>query len=307
VLCLRTDRSIATAIVISVYFVFLFVQARLHWDGYWRGLKANALLSAQSEELKRAKDAAEAATRVKDEFIGNISHELRTPLNGILGMTELALDTELTGEQREYLNTVAGCGRALMAVIDDVLDFSESESQSMELQIDAFNLTRLLDETLAPLGVEARAKGLEFTWDVDSRFPAILVGDAARLQQLLEHVVSNAVKFTPAGKVHVQAALESETESRVVTHFAVTDTGIGIAAEQQAEIFEPFLQADGSLTRRFGGTGLGLTLARRIAELMGGDIRVESAPGRGSVFHLTIRLSKDRRRGRPRAPGAAAI
>ncbi|MCB1779176.1 MAG: response regulator [Candidatus Competibacteraceae bacterium] len=250
------------------------------------------------EELRQTRDAAETASRTKSQFLANMSHEIRTPMNGVLGMAQLlAEQTRLTGQQRYYLGVLQDSGKTLLRIIDEILDFSKIEAGKLTLCETTFDMRQRIAETLQMLALQAQSKHLELTWHVDAAIPARLYGDPGRLHQILANLVSNAIKFTEQGSVRVDVIRSDMKESNPSgtdscrLRFTVHDTGIGISAEARTHLFQPFSQADGSTTRKYGGTGLGLVISKQIVKMMGGEIDFESTPGEGTVFWFTINLA----------------
>jgi signal transduction histidine kinase len=246
-------------------------------------LQNNTALSLLNRKL-------EEATLAKAQFLANMSHEIRTPINGVIGMTSLLLDSELTNEQRDFMETIRTSGESLLSIINDILDFSKIESGKLDLEEHPFDVRGCVEDSIELLATQAGEKKLDLAYDLDDSVPQTVVGDVTRLRQILVNLVGNAIKFTAAGEVIVNVALSERGAQPDSLHFSVRDTGIGIPENKRGRLFKSFSQVDSSTTRQFGGTGLGLAISKRLAELMGGSVWVESEVGRGSVFHFTIQF-----------------
>jgi signal transduction histidine kinase/CheY-like chemotaxis protein len=304
----------ATHALEVVAVLFAVALAILGWVAVLRSRlkRQTAIIRRQLEETAALKEAAEAASRAKSEFLANMSHEIRTPLHGILGMADLASEARQDSERRGYLDLVRQCGRSLLTVIDDVLDISKIEAGRMKLDPAPFQLRAFMNRVSAVLGVSGRQKGLEVSLSVESAVPDSIVGDTGRLNQVLMNLAGNAIKFTESGGVTLLVALDTprdrsfEPGEPAKLRFSIRDTGVGIEASKQASIFEAFVQADNSVTRRFGGTGLGLAITRRLVEMMGGRVWVESEPGQGSTFSFTAEFRVSEAAAPPPAQRSAA-
>ena len=271
------------ALIATVYMAFLLIQSRHLNQDYCKAVRDRRLLES-------AKKLAEAANEAKSSFLANISHELRTPMNGVIGMTELALETHLSDEQRDLLGTARNSALSLLEMLNDVLDFSKIEARKLDLENIPFDVRKVIAETSKVFAVQARQKGLLYTCEIAPQVPEEISGDPGRLRQVLINLLGNAVKFTKFGGIEVHVSVESADPEHICLRFVVIDSGIGIPSDKQAIIFQPFSQADGSMTRKYGGTGLGLTISARLVELMRGRIWVASELGKGSAFYFTAQF-----------------
>ena len=288
---LRYDYGISGADILKwILIVAVAVSGIIFLFVFWNRRMAKEVRSRKVAEqsAREARDVAEEATRAKSDFLANMSHEIRTPMNAVIGMAHLALKTELTPKQKDYLNKIRSSANSLLGIINDILDFSKIEAGKLDMEAAEFDLSEILVNVANVITVKAQEKeNLEVLFYLDSRLSNFLVGDPLRLNQILVNLGNNAVKFTEKGEIVLRTKIQKRSEDKVTLQFSMRDTGIGMTAEQQANLFQAFSQADTSTTRKYGGTGLGLTISKRLVNMMGGEIRVESEPGQGTTFRFT--------------------
>jgi signal transduction histidine kinase/DNA-binding response OmpR family regulator len=286
-----TSENLLLAVMSVCVIAYVYKATKTVHDDYWKALRARSELEDRAVRLEILSQAADAANRGKSEFLANMSHEIRTPLNGVIGITGLLLDTPLTSEQREYAKIARSSGQTLLGLIDDILDISKIEAGRLDLEAIDFNIARVIEDAADAVAVRVAEKGIEFLIDVEPGTPLCYRGDPTRLRQIVLNLLSNAIKFTERGEVGLSLRAHCDEFGEARLDFTVWDTGIGIAADRVAALFAPFVQADNSTTRRFGGSGLGLSIAKQLTEAMGGAIRVVSDPGVGSTFSFFVKLT----------------
>jgi signal transduction histidine kinase/ActR/RegA family two-component response regulator len=290
-LCIGGTQALSMAALGTVLLTFILRQGKGLNAAYWETIRSQVFERERSAALEKASLLAEASNRAKSEFLANMSHELRTPMNAILGLTSLTLETDLNEEQREWLAAVKGAGDNLLAILNDILDLSKIDAGKLEIEAIPFSLRSLMMEACRTFSFQAEQKGLRLACITAAEAPDSWVGDPGRLRQVLLNLLGHAMKFTESGSVTARASAV-ESNGQFELRFEVADTGIGVPLDKQAQIFEAFSQADGSITRRFGGTGLGLTICSRLVERMGGSIQVNSVPGQGSTFTFNVRAER---------------